>query len=66
MRRQDIDLVNKVCNKSKIDSTRGGPRRQALPLTQAALDVVKAPTHFNAAAPGDFLFPNTAGGRLGN
>lgn len=66
MRRQDIDLVNGIWNKSKIKSTRGGPRRQALPLSDAALAIIKALPHFETAAPRDLLFPNTVGGKLGN
>jgi integrase len=66
MRRQDIDLVNGIWNKSKIKSTRGSPRRQALPLSEAALDVIKALPHIDTMASDDLLFPNTAGGKLGN
>lgn len=66
LRRRDVDDRSGVWSKSRVKSTRGGPRKQSLPLSKAALDLLHGLPHFATAAPGDFLFPNTVGRPLGN
>ena len=66
LRRRDIDLKNRVWRKPRVKSTRGGPRSQSLPLSDAAVDLLRALPHFAKAAPDALVFPNTTGGRLGN
>jgi integrase len=66
MRRRDIDVGNRVWRKPRIKSTRGGQRGQSLPLSEAALKLLRDLPHFDAAKPGDLVFPNSRGGQLGN
>jgi len=63
---QDIDFLNGVWIKPEVKDIKGKARSQRLPLSQAALDLLKTlPGHSkgNSAA---FVFPNRDGGKLDN
>lgn len=66
MRRRDVDLGNRVWRKPHVKSTRGAPRGQTLPLSDAALELLVALPHFPGARPDALVFPNSTGGKLGN
>jgi integrase len=66
MQWKDVDLANGVWTKPQVKSTRGGPRKQVLPLSRAALDLLKSLPQCGTAKPTDLVFPNTTGGPLGN
>lgn len=66
MRWKDIDFTNGVWRKPKVKSTKGIVRRQDLPLSKAALDILKSLPGSAAKAPEAYVFPNSSGGMLGN
>lgn len=67
MRWKDLDRVNGVWRKPKVKSTKGGPRNQNLPLSEAALGILRSLPGWNEAKEADFVFPNgTGSGKLGN
>jgi integrase len=66
MRWADVDLANGVWTKPRVKSTRGGPRKQVLPLSTAALNLLTSLPQCGTAKPTDYVFPNTTGGALGN
>lgn len=67
MRWRDFDRHNCVWRKPEVKSTRGGRRKQDLPLPEAAVAILRALPGWEAAKPGDLAFPNATGsGKLGN
>lgn len=67
MRWRDLDRRNHVWNKPSVKSTRGGPRRQALPLSDAAMGILRQLPGWAAGSPDDLVFPNGTGkGKLDN
>jgi integrase len=67
MRWRDVDRRNSAWNKPKVKSTRGGPRSQCLPLSGAAMDLLRSLPGWQAHDPADFVFLNSTGkGPLGN
>lgn len=66
LRRCDIDVKNRVWRKPRVKSTKGGPRSQSLPLSDAAVEVLQGLPHFANAKADTLVFPNTKGGTLGN
>ena len=67
MRWRDLDRTNRVWRKPTVKSTRGGPRAQALPLSEAATAILRGLPDWKAARPDEFVFPNgTGNGPLGN
>ena len=63
---RDFDFINGVWNKPDMKATDGVPRSQALPLSKAALDLLRALPGFGVAEPTSFVFPNRSGGPLDN
>lgn len=61
-----LDLVNGVWQKQSVKSTRGGPRGQKLPLSPAAIDLLKTLPGYGEAKSTGFVFPNSKGGKLDN
>lgn len=67
MRWRDVDRRNGVWHKPKVKSTKGGPRSQNLPLSGAAMDILRSLPGWNTNDPASFVFPNSTGkGALGN
>ena len=67
MRWRDVDRRNAVWHKPKVKSTKGGPRSQNLPLSGAAMDILRSLPGWHSNAPTAFVFPNSTGkGPLGN
>lgn len=63
MRWQDIDRTNGVWRKPNVKSTKGGLRGQALPLSDAAMALLKDLPGWGAAKPDHLAFPNGSGAR---
>ncbi len=63
---KDIDFANKVWRKPDVKSTRGGPRGQALPLSDAAIEILSSLPNYVENPRDKLVFPNSAGGYLGN
>jgi integrase len=61
MRWRDLDRANGVWRKPSVKSTRGGPRSQALPLSQTAQALLAALPGWEAKKPDDLVFPNGTG-----
>lgn len=67
MKWRDFDRSNGVWHKPRVKSTRGGPRKQDLPLSQAACSILRSLPRWNTAQPSELVFPNATGdGKLGN
>jgi integrase len=67
MRWRDIDRTNCVWRKPNVKSTKGGPRKQDLPLSEAAMSILRQLPRWAAAAGNEIVFPNGSGnGLLGN
>lgn len=67
MRWRDLDRVNNVWRKPSVKSTKGGTRSQDLPLSGAAVDILKSLPGWDQGKPTDLVFPNATGtGKLGN
>lgn len=66
MRWQDLDRLNGVWRKPVVKATRGPSRGQSLPLSGAALDILRSLPGWSDAKPTDLVFPNSTGGKLGN
>jgi len=66
MRWRDVDFTNGIWHKPKVKATKGGPRGQDLPLSKAALDILKSLPGSGAKLPDAYVFPNARGGTLGN
>ena len=67
MRWGDFDRVNHVWHKPSVKSTKGGPRSQDLPLSEAAVSVLRQLPQWACANSKDLVFPNSTGdGPLGN
>nr|WP_319949446.1 integrase family protein [uncultured Shimia sp.] len=63
---QDIDFLNGVWVKPEVKDTSGEGRSQRLPLSQAALDFLKALPGYSKGDKKAFVFPNRDGGKLDN
>lgn len=63
---RDIDFTNGVWFKPEVKDTKGEVRSQRLPLSQAALDLLKTLPGFSKGDDDAFVFPNRDGGKLGN
>ncbi|MCW1918024.1 integrase family protein [Rhodobacter sp. KR11] len=62
-----FDRQNKVWFKPSVKTTRGTARSQHLPLSDAAVDVLRSLPGWTTAGPRDLVFPNATGqGALGN
>lgn len=66
MKWRDIDFANKVWRKPEVKSTLGAPRSQTLPLSHAAIDILKSLPQAETTSGEEYVFPNSTGGRLGN
>ncbi len=67
MRWRDIDRRNNVWHKPKVKTTKGAPRSQSLPLSQAARTILRSLPGWHVNQPDAFVFPNSTGsGALGN
>ena len=67
MRWCDVDRVNLVWHKPEVKSTRGGPRSQDLPLSDAAMAILRQLPGWLDAKSDELVFPNETGkGKLGN
>lgn len=67
MRWGDVDRLNGVWHKPSVKSTRGGPRSQDLPLSEAAMSILQRLPGWKACKNEDFVFPNGTGkGKLDN
>lgn len=67
MRWGDLDRVNQVWHKPSVKSTKGGPRRQSLPLSEAAMSILKGLPRWESAKADELVFPNGTGkGELDN
>lgn len=67
MRWRDVDRRNNVLHKPRVKSTRGGARSQNLPLSEAAMAILRGLPGWTTGRPEDFVFPNSTGvGKLGN
>jgi integrase len=67
MRWRDLDRVNRVWHKPSVKSTKGGPRPQSLPLSEAAMSILRSLPSWESARPDELVFPNGTGkGELGN
>lgn len=67
LRWRDIDRVNRVWHKPSVKSTKGGPRSQDLPLSEAAMAILRQLPAWDSAKPDTLVFPNaTLSGELGN
>lgn len=62
---RDFDFSNGVWTKSNVKATDGVPRIQSLPLSKAALDLLKSLPGYGGN-PSAYVFPNRAGGPLDN
>ncbi|WP_171091280.1 tyrosine-type recombinase/integrase [Ruegeria sp. HKCCD9179] len=63
---KDIDFVNGVWTKHDVKDTTGNDRSQRLPLSKAALDLLKQLPGCSTGTDDDYVFPNRDGGMLGN
>ncbi|WP_170449185.1 tyrosine-type recombinase/integrase [Ruegeria arenilitoris] len=63
---QDIDFLNGVWVKPEVKDTSGGGRSQRLPLSQAALDLLKSLPGHRKKDGSAFVFPNRDGGKIDN
>lgn len=62
-----LDRVNKVWHKPSVKSTKGGPRSQDLPLSDAAMSILRGLPGWEGAKETDLVFPNgTGAGELDN
>lgn len=59
----EIDWENKVWHKPNVKSTKGGPRSQDLPLSEAAISILRALPQEKRSKVSDLLFPS--GRRMG-
>lgn len=66
MRWRDVLWDTKVWHKPEIKGTRGGAREQNLPLSNAAIDLLKSLPGHHTCQTDALVFPNAAGGKLGN
>lgn len=66
MRWGDVNLTLGIWHKPSVKSTRGKPRDQHLPLSDEARRLVEFLPTCGVAQPNDLVFPNEAGGKLGN
>lgn len=63
---KDIDLKNAVWIKREVKDTTGKAREQRLPLSRAALELLKSLPGYSSEDREAFIFPNRDGGRLDN
>lgn len=61
MRWRDLDRTNRVWRKPNVKSTRGGPRSQALPLSQPAYALLSSLPGWSKSKPDELIFPNGSG-----
>ncbi|OWY08739.1 hypothetical protein B6V74_13035 [Thioclava sp. F42-5] len=67
MRWAHLDRKNSVWHKPSVKSTRGGPRSQDLPLSDAAMTLLRSLPGWDSAKDSDLVFPNGTGrGKLDN
>lgn len=66
MKWRDLDLSNGVWRKPQVKSTRGGPRGQSLPLSNAIIDLLQQLPGRSGGNLDAYVFPNSTGGRLDN
>ena len=63
----EIDWENKVWHKPNVKSTKGGPRSQDLPLSEAAISILRALPQEKRSKLNDLVFPSgRRTGKLGN
>ncbi|SLN42369.1 integrase [Pseudoruegeria aquimaris] len=62
---RDINFDSGVWTRM-VKATEGGEREDSLPLSRAALDLLKSLPGYTMATPDDFVFPNRDGGILSN
>ena len=63
---RDVNFDRADWFKPSVKSTRGGPRSQTLPLSSAAIELLKSLPTFEDQKADGFVFPSLAGGRLLN
>lgn len=61
MRWKHIDRANKVWFKPQVKSTKGGPRSQHLPLSDAAFGILESLPGWRNSKPEALVFPNSTG-----
>ena len=67
MRWGELDRINRVWHKPSVKSTKGGPRSQSLPLSEAAMSILRGLPRWESAKPDELVFPNGTGkGELDN
>ena len=65
MKWRDILWNTKAWHKPETKNTRGIAREQNLPLSNAAINLLKSLPGYQSHQPDNIVFPNAAGGRLG-
>lgn len=53
-------------HKPKVKSTKGGPRQQSLPLSDAAMELLRSLPGYKDRCPDSLVFTNASGGKLDN
>lgn len=66
LRWRDILWDTKVWYKGEIKTPNGRPRSQNLPLSEAAIELLKSLPGYKTQNPNALIFPNSNGGKLGN
>lgn len=67
MRWGHLDRVNRVWHKPSVKSTKGGPRSQDLPLSDAAMSILRGLRRWDSAQANELVFPNgSSTGELDN
>ena len=66
MRWRDVDFDREEWFKPSVKSTRGGPRSQTLPLSGAALDLLRGLPTYPDRQPDGYVFASAKGGPLMN
>lgn len=66
MRWRDFREETGVWHKPRVKTPSGPPRQQSLPLSDAAIALLKGLPNYPDRRPDDLVFPNSEGGFLGN
>lgn len=66
MRWRDFRENSRTWHKPYVKTISGPPRQQSLPLSDAAVDLLKSLPGYMSCDPDGLVFPNTIGGPLGN
>lgn len=66
MRWKDFREKTGIWHKPYVKTISGPPKRQSLPLSDAAIDLLRGLPGFKSSHPEELVFPNSTGGPLGN